>query len=138
MAANRTTWRRGVSGNPHGRPRRGMALSDLLRRKLAEKAQGPDGRTVTRGELVAEALLTLAVGGDLDAIRLIFDRLEGRVPVMEAVDEGPVFIRMPVAGPPAHACGDAQDRVGHATAGRIGPDTGGEGNAPAEAQDNAG
>ncbi|MEI7837286.1 MAG: DUF5681 domain-containing protein, partial [Planctomycetota bacterium] len=98
---------------------RGLALSDLLRKKLGEKIQSPGGRTVTRGELVAEALVTLAVAGDLDAIKLVFDRLEGRVPI-DPPNEEFIVVRYPVAIPPTPPAA-AQAAPGQTIDGQTGP-----------------
>jgi hypothetical protein len=63
-------WRPGQSGNPSGRPP--CILSRALRAKL--KA---DPSLVER---LLEALLRRALGGDLKALEIIFDRIEGRAP----------------------------------------------------------
>jgi hypothetical protein len=63
----------------HGRPSAGKSLSDALRIALAEKL--PDGRTVTRA--IADTLVKKAISGDIQAIREIADRIEGR-PAIQA------------------------------------------------------
>jgi uncharacterized protein DUF5681 len=64
----------GQSGNPAGRPRDTITphLRDLVRMKHPGKDE------VTYGELVARALLTRAIVGDVQAIKEVFDRLEGK------------------------------------------------------------
>jgi len=64
----------GQSGNPAGRPRDTVTphLRELVRMRHSEK----DG--VTYGEMVARSLLTRAIVGDVQAIREVFDRLEGK------------------------------------------------------------
>jgi len=74
MARSSSTWVKGRSGNPRGRPRRGSCLADLLRREL-DRA-GPAG--VAQKEAIVNKLVELAFEGDLRAIDMIFDRLEGR------------------------------------------------------------
>jgi hypothetical protein len=63
------TWARGQSGNPHGRPKSGRAFAEALR------AVGEEGGNL---EAVAEKVWELARGGDLRAIQLIAERLDGR------------------------------------------------------------
>ncbi len=62
-------WKPGVSGNPSGKSRLKL-LSDDLRRMLT---QDP-----VRIRRVTEKLVTMAEEGDLTAIQMIFDRLEGK------------------------------------------------------------
>src|SRR5262245_28732217 len=62
----------GQSGNPAGRPR------DTVTPHLRELVRTPGKDGVTYGELVAQTLLARAVDGDVQAIREVFDRLEGK------------------------------------------------------------
>jgi len=62
-------WKPGVSGNPSGKSRMKL-LSDDLRRMLT---QSP-----TRVRAITEKLVTMAEEGDLTAIQMVFDRLEGK------------------------------------------------------------
>jgi hypothetical protein len=64
----------GRSGNPAGRPR--DTITPHLRELVRMLHPGKD--EVTYGELVAQALLTRAMDGDVQAIREVFDRLEGK------------------------------------------------------------
>lgn len=66
-------WQKGQSGNPAGRPKSAL-LSDALRKQLAETDK--DGKSVA--EKVAAALIQKAKGGDVQAIREVFDRAEGK------------------------------------------------------------
>jgi hypothetical protein len=65
----------GQSGNPNGRPKR-TKLSEALLVKLAEDS--PDAGEATVAEAVADALIKRALIGDVQAIREIGDRTEGR------------------------------------------------------------
>jgi hypothetical protein len=67
-------FRPGKSGNPKGRPRGSVGLTEALRRRLAE--EGEDGRSLA--DRLAETLIGLALGGDLKAIQVLADRVEGR------------------------------------------------------------
>ena len=74
-----TRFRKGVSGNPGGRPRTRL-LSEALRTRLGEVKQGDlAGRTYA--EIVAENLIEIACGegpGAVHAANEIADRIEGR------------------------------------------------------------
>jgi len=77
-------WVKGQSGNPRGSPQRGRALVVALRAALRqERPSGEDGYRA-----VVARLVDLAIAGDLDAIRLIFDRIDGRVPQAVALTGG--------------------------------------------------
>ena len=68
--------------NRSGRPKKGMALTDILNYKLdlAHKA----GKL--KREAVAETLIETALGDDVAVLRYIFDRVDGR-PMQTAVVE---------------------------------------------------
>jgi Family of unknown function (DUF5681) len=68
-------WAKGTSGNPAGRPK-ARTLSEHLRDRLKE--QFPGKSSATYGRMVAEALVTEAIDGNMQAIREIFDRVEGK------------------------------------------------------------
>lgn len=75
-------WVKGQSGNPNGRKKSPVILTDSLRKLLKDQATGEP--RVTNAELVAQRLLALALGPDaptsLGAIKLIYDRVDGKVP----------------------------------------------------------
>ena len=78
----RGTFAPGVSGNPSGRPRRTIDLSAMLDEALATAPEGSSYKTVA-DEVVA-ALLRRCCAGDVQAIRLVIDRIDGpTVPVIE-------------------------------------------------------
>ena len=59
-------WEPGQSGNPAGRPKKGMALTDILAAKVDKEA-------------IAERLIELAMErGDITALKYIYDRIDGR------------------------------------------------------------
>jgi hypothetical protein len=67
MTKNRTSWRKGQSGNPSGRPPQGR---EDLRARLAQRSDEVINKTVE-----------LALEGDTTALRLVLERL---VPPMKA------------------------------------------------------
>lgn len=66
---------KGVSGNPAGRPRKGQALGDLIRR-YGDQRDPETGRK--RKDRLAAVLWEKALAGEIRAIEYVCDRLEGR------------------------------------------------------------
>lgn len=82
MAVTKTSWPKGRSGNPHGRPRLGEELSALLR------------QTVDRRRL-AEKLCELCYAGDVQAMRLLLAYTDG-LPLTRAEVDSPEAIQITV------------------------------------------
>jgi len=68
-------WKPGQSGNLSGRPKGSEVLSDCLR-KVARQRKGGKSHM----ELVAKALFLKAEAGNVEAAKLILERLEGKAP----------------------------------------------------------
>ena len=68
-----TRFRPGQSGNPNGRTP-GKGIGAVLREKLAE----PDDEGRTPADRIADAMIALAVKGDVRAASFISDRAEGK------------------------------------------------------------
>ncbi len=66
---------KGESGNSAGRPRL-TKITEALREQVSEEL--PDAPERTIAEAIARKLITLALGGDIAAIKEVFDRCEGR------------------------------------------------------------
>ncbi len=66
---------KGASGNSAGRPRL-TKLTDALRQQIA--AMNPNADDETIAETIAETLIQLALSGDVQAIKEVFDRCEGK------------------------------------------------------------
>ncbi len=81
--ANLKPFKPGQSGNMKGRPRKAL-LSDALRRQLAIIAPGMPERT--QAELIAAALISEAIAGNVQAIREVGDRSEGKPAQAIALD----------------------------------------------------
>jgi hypothetical protein len=71
---------KGKSGNPGGRPK-GPSLKAELIRHLGKK--GEDG--VRHADAIALTLIDMARDGNLEAIREILDRVDGKVPQQQQV-----------------------------------------------------
>lgn len=67
----KTSFKPGQSGNILGRPPKDMALSDILKDLIC---QG----TPERRQVIANKLVDLAEKGDLNAIKLVFERVDGK------------------------------------------------------------
>jgi hypothetical protein len=88
-------FKKGQSGNPGGRPKRDLTLTGALRLALRQKAHGGQ----THLELIALKLLAMAEDGNLEAIKLAFERIDGKV--IERIEQtgpdgGPFLLRVAV------------------------------------------
>ena len=78
---NKTSFKKGQSGNPKGRPPKGETLTDILRKQLDESAEFKDAKgKKTRKqlkEIISQRLISLAMSGDVSSLKYIFDRTDG-------------------------------------------------------------
>ncbi len=81
--ANLKPFKPGQSGNPAGRPKKAL-LSDALRRQLAEAHPNAPEKTIA--ETIARSLIREAIAGNVQAIREVGDRSEGRPAQALAID----------------------------------------------------
>lgn len=65
----------GQSGNPGGRPNGYLPFAPMLRRALMKT----DRRNRSQMEKIAEKVVAMALKGDMDAIRWLADRVDGKV-----------------------------------------------------------
>ena len=76
----------GKSGNPKGRPRKQKTLTDILA-KHGRKRDVKDGeKNISRKEALAKKLWAMALGGDVIAIKYIYDRIDGKPDQYHEVD----------------------------------------------------
>lgn len=72
---------KGKSGNPNGRPKKGYSIAAALRDAMAETLEipNPDGtkRSVTKAEFLSMKLFQMASSGDMAAIKMCLDRVDG-------------------------------------------------------------
>ena len=67
----------GVSGNPNGRPLKGNALSDYAKVLLKRNKHK---------QTIVKAWITKCEAGDIDALRVLLERIEGKVKDTLAVE----------------------------------------------------
>ena len=83
----------GKSGNPKGRPKKGKAMTDALRTALNKSEDGKQNKRA-----IAEKLVELARGGNVEAMKMVFERVDGKVPQTNVLqgdeDGGPVTVRV--------------------------------------------
>jgi hypothetical protein len=60
--------------NRKGRPRKGQSLTDILSLRLDEK----DETGKLKRQAVVDGLIEAAIGGDVTALRYVFDRIDGK------------------------------------------------------------
>lgn len=96
-------WAKGQSGNPVGRKRNAPTFAAAIRSALSRKT--PDG--ITYRHAIARQLAEAAAKGNLEAARILLERVDGKVPDALTVDQsGQLVIRVEyedIAPPPAAA-----------------------------------
>ena len=75
-------WKPGQTGNPGGRPAGYLPFAPMLRRALLKA----DRRNRTQMEKIAEKVVAMAAQGDMDAVRWLADRVDGKVAQSISVD----------------------------------------------------
>jgi hypothetical protein len=73
-----TRFKKGVSGNPRGRPKGSLNLATILERTLREKVvinENGQRETVTKMEAATKQIVNKAASGELRAIRLVVELL---------------------------------------------------------------
>ncbi len=71
-------WTKGHSGNPHGRPKNGEAMTDALRSYAEGKYKNRGAAKTVLAKRLWELAMTCDDAVGIAAIRYIYDRLEGK------------------------------------------------------------
>ena len=66
MGKNEKTWKPGQSGNPNGAPKKENSITHILAQKLDKDA-------------FTEKLIELALTGDIRAIQMVYERMDGKM-----------------------------------------------------------
>lgn len=85
-----------MSGNPNGRPKK-LPLTDVIRQKLEASRKG---QKVSNAEAIADKLIEMALGGNLEAMKELADRAEGKPKQrteFSGPDGGSIPLDMPVS-----------------------------------------
>lgn len=77
-------WKKGVSGNPRGRPKKQDCLTSLLKEEIT-KICPADREKRTWKELIVRATLQLAMKGNATAMKEVWERLDGKILQTEKV-----------------------------------------------------
>ena len=77
-------WKKGVSGNPRGRPKKRDSLTSLLKEEIA-KICPADREKRSWKELIVRATLQLAMKGNATALKEVWERLDGKILQTERV-----------------------------------------------------
>ena len=72
-------FQKGQSGNPRGGSRRGR-LADILLRQLSELVEG-DPKQRTAAEVIIRALIREAMRGNVRAMEICLERVDGKTPL---------------------------------------------------------
>lgn len=72
-------FQKGNNANPNGRPKKRPMMTPALRAILGKRAPEEFGN-VTNRVAIAQKLVEIALGGDTQAIKLIYERVDGKVP----------------------------------------------------------
>jgi len=71
-------WKKGESGNPGGRPKRGWNWAKLFEEAVDEELTTKDGKmTAQAKQFIVKKLVRMAVDGDIAAIKEITNRMDG-------------------------------------------------------------
>ncbi len=81
---NRGSFQKGKSGNPGGRP--AAVLTPILREIMEASANGE----ISKAKRLAEVLIDKALDGDMDAIKVILDRIDGKVALPVEGTDAPI------------------------------------------------
>lgn len=78
---NLKPWKPGQSGNPKGRPSKDECLTSLLKEEIT-KVHPSDKHGRTWKQLIVIATMKLAIKGNSTALREVWERMDGKLPVL--------------------------------------------------------
>lgn len=106
---------KGQSGNPKGAPKKEASIRGCLRASMSETitVPGKDGKpdvVLTKGAFLSSKLFQLAASGDLQAIKLCLDNVDG--PPVQTVENINIDARPPVDPAAALAAAKEAEEAG--------------------------
>lgn len=109
------TFKPGQSGNPRGRPKKGYSIREHLRASMADEITipGKDGKpdqVIAKGAFLSSKLFQLAASGDLAAIKLCLDNVDG--PPVQKVEQTNIDAPAPLDPAEALAAAKASEDAG--------------------------
>jgi hypothetical protein len=63
--------------NPHGRPRKEQSLTEILKKTIENQKLVVNGKEISGKDAIAMKLFSLAMQGDLTALKYCYDRVDG-------------------------------------------------------------
>tara|TARA_B100000315_G_scaffold212006_1_gene209130 strand:+ start:361 stop:744 length:384 start_codon:yes stop_codon:yes gene_type:complete len=84
-------WKQGQSGNPKGRTPKHECFTSLLKEEI-EKIHPEDKEGRTWAQLIVIGTMQLALDGNATALKELWDRVDGKVPLRMNEEQGPLEI----------------------------------------------
>jgi len=79
MPSKDTQFKPGNNANPNGRPKKEYCLTDILKEQgETEDVQTSNGQKISRKNALGQKLWAMAMGGDITAMRYVYDRIDGK------------------------------------------------------------
>jgi len=79
MPSKDTQFKKGEVNNPNGRPKKEYCLTDILKEQgETEDVQTSNGQKISRKNALGQKLWAMAMGGDITAMRYVYDRIDGK------------------------------------------------------------
>lgn len=105
----------GQSGNPRGRPKKGYSIREHLRASMADEItipgkNGNPDQVIAKGAFLSSKLFQLAASGDLAAIKLCLDNVDG--PPVQKVEQTNIDASAPLDPAEAIAAAKASEDAG--------------------------
>lgn len=115
MSSKPGTFQPGQSGNPKGRPKKGYSIREHLRGLMGEEITipGKDGKPDTimpKGALLSTKLFQLAASGDLAAIKMCLDNVDG--PPVQKIEQTNIDAAAPLDPSKALAAAQEAEQAG--------------------------